>query len=65
MSPTYLNVVQLVEEVAHAVRLGPKVGQAVRVGGHQHGYAAENLDPHGLEALELERVVCHQLHALG
>lgn len=61
----YLDVVQLVKEVVHAVRLGPKVGQAVRVRRHQHGYAAKNLDPHGLEALELERVVGHQLHALG
>ena len=32
---------------------------------HQHGYAAENINPYGLEALQLERIVGHQLHALG
>ena len=61
----YLDVIQLVKEVTHTVRLRPEVGQAMRVRSHQHGYAAENLNPHGFEALQLERVVGHQLHALG
>lgn len=50
--------------MAHAARLGPKVAQAVHVRSHQHGDTAEDLDAHRLEALELERIVGHQLHAL-
>lgn len=30
----------------------------------QHRDTAENIDAHGLEALELEGIIGHQLHAL-
>lgn len=60
----YLDVVQLVKEVAHAVRLRLKIRQAVHVWSHQHGDATEDLNAHRLEALELEWVVGHQLDAL-
>lgn len=60
----YLDVVQLVKVVAHAVRLRLKITQAVHVWSHQHGDAAEDLNAHCLKAFELEWVIGHQLDAL-
>lgn len=61
---THLDVVQLMQEVAHAMRFGLQICPAVRVRRRQHGDAAENLNAHRLHALELKGVVGHQLHAL-
>lgn len=57
-------MLQVVDEVAHAGRLGFEIRVVVLVGGHLNGNACLHLNPPGPQPLDLERVVGHEPDAL-
>lgn len=57
-------MLQVVDEVAHAVGLGFKVAAVVLAGGHLDGNPSLHLHPRRPQPVDLERVVGHELDAL-
>ena len=57
-------VLQVVDEVAHASRLGFEVRVVVLGGGHLNRDSCLHLNPPGPHPVDLERVVRHELYAL-